>query len=155
MVTWTKQIKNVLKADPDVFLKDPSSYPGPLTELNYWTERAANLNSIHDQLMGDKIQKVVKVLELAVSTYYPAFKRCVFGPWGLCACAHVHAAGVHAASERAAGMARQRGRPSCGGRAAPLPCSVVHSVVRRLFKEAELARQEANDNVKFLKPLRK
>ena len=76
MVTWTKQIKNVLKADPDVYLKDPS-YPGPLTELNFWTERAANLNSVHDQLMGEKIQKVVQVLELAVSTYYPAFKRLV------------------------------------------------------------------------------
>jgi len=77
VVTWTKQIKNVLKADPDIFLKDPHSYPGPLTELNFWAERAANLNSVHDQLMGEKIQKVVKVLELAVSTYYPAFKRCV------------------------------------------------------------------------------
>ncbi len=76
VVTWTKQIKNVLKADPDLFLKDPHSYPGPLTELNFWVERAANLNSVHDQLMGEKIQKVVKVLELAVSTYYPAFKRC-------------------------------------------------------------------------------
>ncbi|KAF5834390.1 hypothetical protein DUNSADRAFT_8976 [Dunaliella salina] len=99
VVTWTKQIKNVLKADPDIFLKDPHSYPGPLTELNFWAERAANLNSVHDQLMGEKIQKVVKVLELAVSTYYPAFQR--------------------------------------------------------LQNEAELAREEANDNVKFLQPLRK
>ena len=54
---------------------------------------------LHDQLIGDKIQKVVKVLELARSTYFPAFQR--------------------------------------------------------LFQDVELARQEANDNVKFLKPLRK
>ncbi len=74
-------------------------YPGPLTELNFWAERAANLNSIHEQLTSEKTQKVVKVLELAKSTYYPAFQR--------------------------------------------------------LFREVEAARQEANDNVKFLKPLRK
>lgn len=50
-------------------------YPGPLAELDFWTERAANLNSIHDQLIGEKIQKVVKVLEMVQSTYHPAFQR--------------------------------------------------------------------------------
>ncbi len=79
--------------------QEPGAYPGPLTELNFWSERAANLNSIHEQLTGEKIQKVVTVLELAKSTYYPAFQR--------------------------------------------------------LFREVDAARQEANDNVKFLKPLRK
>ena len=69
-----------------------------MTELTFWTERAGNLNSVHDQLTGEKVQKVVKVLELAKSTYYPAFQR--------------------------------------------------------LFQEVELARLEANDNVKYLKPLK-
>lgn len=55
--------------------QEPGVYPGPLTELTFWTERAANLSSIHDQLTGEKIQKVVKVLELAKSTYHPAFQR--------------------------------------------------------------------------------
>jgi hypothetical protein len=50
-------------------------YPGPLTELDFWVERAGNLSSIHEQLCGEKIQKVVKVLELANSTYHPAFER--------------------------------------------------------------------------------
>jgi dynein heavy chain len=77
----------------------PGSYPGPLTELDFWTERAANLNSVHEQLIGEKIQKVVAVLEAAQSTYHPAFQR--------------------------------------------------------LFAEVERARTEANENVKFLKPLRK
>ncbi|GAX83887.1 hypothetical protein CEUSTIGMA_g11312.t1, partial [Chlamydomonas eustigma] len=99
IVTWTKQIKNVLKADPDTPLKEPKAYPGPMVEVNFWSERASNLNSIHDQLCGEKIQKVVKILELARSTYFPAFQR--------------------------------------------------------LFQEVELARKEANDNVKFLKPLKK
>eukprot|EP00879_Flechtneria_rotunda_P005416 GHRR01005708.1.p1 GENE.GHRR01005708.1~~GHRR01005708.1.p1 ORF type:complete len:1495 (+),score=578.36 GHRR01005708.1:300-4784(+) len=99
VVTWTKQIKHCLKADPDAALKGPGVYPGPLTELDFWTERAGNLNSIHDQLTNEKVQKVVKVLELAQSTYHPAFER--------------------------------------------------------VFQDVEAARQEANDNVTFLKPLRR
>lgn len=49
--------------------------PGPLTELDFWAERAANLNSIHEQLSSEKIQKVAKVLELAGSAYHQAFQR--------------------------------------------------------------------------------
>jgi hypothetical protein len=56
-------------------LQGTGVYPGPLTELDFWVERAGNLNSIHEQLCGEKIQKVVKVLELANSTYHPAFER--------------------------------------------------------------------------------
>eukprot|EP00878_Enallax_costatus_P021932 GHUV01023245.1.p1 GENE.GHUV01023245.1~~GHUV01023245.1.p1 ORF type:complete len:292 (+),score=95.38 GHUV01023245.1:1447-2322(+) len=77
VTTWTKQIKAVLKADPDAALKGVGAYPGPLTELDFWSERANNLNSIHDQLTGERIQKVVKVLELAQSAYHPAFERLI------------------------------------------------------------------------------
>ena len=54
--------------------QEARAYPGPMVELNFWSERAANLNSIHDQLSGAKIQKVVQILELAQSTYFPAFQ---------------------------------------------------------------------------------
>jgi dynein heavy chain len=50
-------------------------YPGPLAELDFWSERAANLNAIHEQLSSERIQHVVKILELANSTYYQAFQR--------------------------------------------------------------------------------
>ena len=53
VVTWTRQIKNVLKTDPETALKEGLN-PGPLAELEFWAEKAANLNSIHDQLSGDK-----------------------------------------------------------------------------------------------------
>ncbi len=72
------QLLNKWHGDPkcaDLVLQVPGVYLGPLTELDFWTERAANLNSIHDQLSGDRVQKVVKVLELAKSTYHPAFER--------------------------------------------------------------------------------
>jgi dynein heavy chain len=42
----------------------PGAHPGPLLELDFWTERAANLNSIHDQLQGEKVQKVIRVLQV-------------------------------------------------------------------------------------------
>ena len=74
MVTWSKQIKNVLKADPDAALA-PDVHPGPETELDFWAERAANLKSIHEQLEGAAVQKVVAVLRLARSTYHPAYVR--------------------------------------------------------------------------------
>ena len=98
VVTWTRQIKNVLKADPEAALKEGLN-PGPLTELEFWTARSANLNSIHEQLQGPKIQKVIKVMELSKSTYSPAFNR--------------------------------------------------------LCKDVAVSRVEANENVKFLKPLKK
>ncbi|KAA6419077.1 MAG: flagellar outer dynein arm heavy chain beta [Trebouxia sp. A1-2] len=78
---------------------EPNTYPGPLTEVDFWTERAANLNSIHQQLSTERVKKVAKVLELVKSTYYPAFNR--------------------------------------------------------LLKDVNTACLEANDTVKYLKPLRK
>lgn len=57
------------------FLQGPGAYPGPLTELDFWSERAANLNAIHEQLSSEHIQKVVKILELANSTYFQVFQR--------------------------------------------------------------------------------
>jgi hypothetical protein len=56
-------------------LQGQGAYPGPLAELDFWSERAANLNAIHEQLGSERIQKVVKILELANSTYFHAFQR--------------------------------------------------------------------------------
>lgn len=44
-------------------------------QLEFWKHRAADLNSIHEQVSGERISKVVRVLELAKSTYYTAFRR--------------------------------------------------------------------------------
>ena len=35
IITWTKQIKNVLKQEPEQVLKYGND-PGPLTELEFW-----------------------------------------------------------------------------------------------------------------------
>ena len=74
VIIWTRQIKNVLKNDPEAALKDGAN-PGPLVELEFWTNQAADLNSIHEQLSSEKIKKVIKILELSKSTYSPSFSR--------------------------------------------------------------------------------
>jgi dynein heavy chain len=99
VITWTKQIRHVLKQDPEMLLKDGRSNPEPSAELQFWKNKAANLNSIHSQLGMDGLKKVLKFLETNKSTYTTPFSR--------------------------------------------------------LQKEVEEAREEANDNLKFLSTLNK
>lgn len=53
--TWTRQIKNVLKLDPESALKAGKD-PGPLTELKFWEAKRDNLNQIYTQLQSDEIK---------------------------------------------------------------------------------------------------
>jgi dynein heavy chain len=98
VITWTKQIRHVLKQDPEMLLKE-GKHPEPNAELQFWKSKAANLNSIHAQLGMDGLKKVLKFLETNRSTYTSPFSR--------------------------------------------------------LQKEVEEAREEANDNCKFLSALAK
>ena len=93
----TAQIKNVLKQDPERALSMPG-HPGPLVELEFWSAKAHNLNSIYQQLQSDRVRVVLRYLDSSKSTYTQPFAA-------LC---------------------------------------------RELFH----ARTEANDNVRFLAPLR-
>jgi dynein heavy chain len=52
----------VLKQDPENALK-AGNYPGPLTEIEFWSKQAENLNSICEQLKSERIKKVLKFLE--------------------------------------------------------------------------------------------
>ena len=45
IVHWTRQIKNVLKQDPEGALKTGNN-PDPLTEIAFWNNKSENLNSI-------------------------------------------------------------------------------------------------------------
>lgn len=98
VITWTKQIRHVLKQDPDMLLKE-GKHPEPSAELQFWKSKAMNLNSIHTQMGIDGLKKVLKFLEANKSTYTTPFSR--------------------------------------------------------LQKEVEEAREEANDNLKFLTTLTK
>lgn len=96
VITWTKQIRHVLKQEPEHVFRDGQN-PEPIAEIHFWRNRKANLNSIHAQLQMEGVKKVLKFLEANKSTYTMPFSR--------------------------------------------------------LQKEVEDAREEANDNVRFLKHL--
>jgi len=71
---WAKQIKNVLKMDPENALKQ-GDHPGPLTEIDFWKNKSENLNSICQQLNSERIKKVLKFLEQNKSTETSPFSK--------------------------------------------------------------------------------
>lgn len=74
VITWSKQIKNVLKQDPEMALKAGGD-PSPLVEIDFWRNKAENLNSIHQQLQSEKIRRVLKFLMQNKSTYTNQFAK--------------------------------------------------------------------------------
>ena len=76
----------------------PSHHPGPLEELEFWEQKAADLNGIFSQLQSSRVRKILRYLDRSKSTYSAPFAK--------------------------------------------------------LCKEAFLARSEANDTIRYLRPLR-
>ena len=74
IITWTKQIKNVLKQDPETQLK-LGFHPTPDVEISFWKNKANNLNSIFEQLQSPSTRRVLKALDQAKSTYCTTFAR--------------------------------------------------------------------------------
>lgn len=74
VITWTKQIRHILKQDPETILKE-GKHPEPNVELQFWKNKAYNLNSIHSQLGYDGVKKVLRFLETNKSTYTTPFSR--------------------------------------------------------------------------------
>eukprot|EP01035_Chromulina_nebulosa_P017813 gene17813-23423_t len=74
IITWTKQIRSVLKQDPETQLK-AGLHPTPDVEIEFWRNKAANLNSIFDQLQGQRIRRVLRALDQSKSTYCTTFAR--------------------------------------------------------------------------------
>ena len=72
IVTWTRQIKNVLKQDPESQMKR-SFHPSPVIEIEFWKKKSKNLNAIFEQLQGEKIRRVLRALDQAKSTYCTNF----------------------------------------------------------------------------------
>ena len=52
-------------------------HPGPLKELEFWGSKAADLDSIKEQLESAKIQAVTEILKRTQSTYLPAFEKLI------------------------------------------------------------------------------
>ncbi len=76
VVTWTNQIKEVLKNGPDKLTKE-GTYPGPLAEIDFWESKYTNLLSISNQLNSDAVKRVIEVLENSKSTYITSFIKMI------------------------------------------------------------------------------
>jgi dynein heavy chain len=74
VITWTKQIKAVLKQDPESLLK-AGLHPTPDVEIDFWKTKAGNLNAIFDQLQSDRVRRVLQFLDTAKSTYCSPFAK--------------------------------------------------------------------------------
>ena len=74
IITWTKQIKNILKQDPESVFQNQAN-PGPMAEIEFWTSVAANLNGIFDQLQSVRVRRVLKILDRSKSTYNQPFAK--------------------------------------------------------------------------------
>jgi dynein heavy chain, axonemal len=74
IITWTKQIKNILKQDPESIFQVHTN-PGPLCEIEFWTSKAGNLNGIFDQLQSVRVRRVLKILDKSKSTYNQPFAK--------------------------------------------------------------------------------
>ena len=72
ILTWTKQIKNILKQDPEILLKE-GLHPCPDVEIEFWKRKAESLNAVFEQLQGRKIGRVLRTLDQANSTYCSSF----------------------------------------------------------------------------------
>ena len=76
VIVWTKQIKNVLKLDPENMMQF-GAHPKPSDEIKFWKNKADNLNSIFDQLQDERFRKVLRFLDTSRSTYCAPFAKLV------------------------------------------------------------------------------
>lgn len=74
IIVWTKQIRLVLKNDPEDLLKK-QGHPGPLEELEFWDNQSYDLNGIFRQLQGEKVRRVLRYLDQSQSTYNVPFAK--------------------------------------------------------------------------------
>ena len=76
VVQWTERINYALSRHPEsVFNND--QHPGPQVGIDFWQQRMTDLGEILEQLRGQQIVKVLKVLEIIRSPYFQAFKNLI------------------------------------------------------------------------------
>jgi len=72
VITWTNQITQVLKADPEGAVP-AGEHPTPDVEIDYWDSQKAALDLIWEQLQGPRVRRVLHLLDQAQSTYCGSF----------------------------------------------------------------------------------
>ena len=72
LVHWTRQIKEVINSQHNT---EASESSGPLEEIEFWRRRGEDLSGISNQINREEVVKIIKVLELAKSSYLDQFTR--------------------------------------------------------------------------------
>ncbi|XP_062567134.1 dynein beta chain, ciliary-like [Saccostrea cucullata] len=73
IIDWTHQIRDVLKKDSAQPLLEGHN-PTPFVEIEFWKNKATNLECIYEQLRDPKVRKMAEILERTQSSYFPTFK---------------------------------------------------------------------------------
>jgi dynein heavy chain len=72
LVHWTRQIKEVINNQNT---SETSENSGPLEEIEFWRSRCDDLSGIRSQINRPEVQDIIKVLEVAKSSYLDQFYR--------------------------------------------------------------------------------
>nr|XP_060635826.1 dynein axonemal heavy chain 2 [Anolis sagrei ordinatus] len=72
MIHWTRQIKEVLRAQEAVESRESS---GPLEEIEFWRNRCTDLSEISKQLYQEGVKHIESILSLTKSSYVAPFQR--------------------------------------------------------------------------------
>ncbi len=71
VIHWTRQIKDVVNNHDSSGSAETS---GPLDEIEFWKVRAQDLLGIQKQLEGDRVKRIIDVLQYAKSNYIGPFQ---------------------------------------------------------------------------------
>jgi dynein heavy chain, axonemal len=70
MLSWQDAIQQTLEA-----LRSTGRGKGPMGEIEYWRRRNATLSALYDQLVSDRVTRILKVLEYADVQQLAGFKE--------------------------------------------------------------------------------
>jgi dynein heavy chain len=74
VVMWIELIKHNLKQEPEYDFRN-GNHPKPLSELEFWDKKSANLESILLQINSDQVLEILKFLEKQKSSYSKFFNE--------------------------------------------------------------------------------
>ncbi|KAI8923518.1 dynein heavy chain and region D6 of dynein motor-domain-containing protein [Entophlyctis helioformis] len=72
LIHWTRQIKEVVN---NQHTSETTENSGPLEEIQFWSSRCDDLSGISDQLNRSDVQRIIRVLDMAKSSYLEQFLR--------------------------------------------------------------------------------
>ncbi|KAI5737346.1 hypothetical protein M8J76_012600 [Diaphorina citri] len=73
VIKWATQINDVIQEQSSIAFNGGVN-PTPNFEIQFWSNRLKNLESIYDQLRDERVKKMASILEHTDSAYFPCFK---------------------------------------------------------------------------------